>query len=261
MLLPWGLATVLFSPRGVYPVREGGWLARIATARSLAGLLIIIGAIVKFDPSALWRYPENTVNAASNTALIAIGVLLLVLLAAAVQVRGGQRLRAFRAMLRPLLTIALLVASIYALQSTRLISFGVEPPDAGYFGGSTGGQLTLNDFGFSILRNVASLWILVFFAVALVHISRSIYAVGDAHPKFTPLITVVLTLALLLIDLLGEFVPALQAILLEVNDPLLPSGVSLAIMAGGTASVIILCVLEFRQLGRDGWSLREGPWH
>ena len=255
------LATVLFSPRGVYPVREDGWLNRVSTARSFIGLVIIIGAIVKFDPSALWNYPENTVNAASNTALVAIAVLVVTLLVIAVQVRTGQRLRAYRAMCRPLLTIALLLGILYGLQSTRLIYVGVEPPDADYFGGSSGGPLTMNDFGFSILRNLASLWILLFFAVALFHISRSIYAVGDAHPKITPLVTIALTVILVLIDAFGDVFPALSAVLLDVQDPLLPSAVSLAIMAGGTLSVSILSWLEFRQLGRDGWSLRRGPWH
>lgn len=257
LLVPFWLAAVLFRPQGVYP-NEDRMLSVLSTVRGYLAVALVLAAIVRYDPQALWTYPTNTINSASNAAVVSIGVVLVVSLVVSVLVLPGHRRRASKALARPIFTIVLLLACLYGAERSGLVVIAVEPPALSEFGPS-GGTIGLDRFLLMMASNVAKLWLLAFFATALFFIAKHAYSVSDAHPKLTPLVTIASTVALIAVELLTVSGVALPG-LLPVDAARLPEPLALIISIVGTATVLGLATAEFIRLGRQGSSLRSGPW-
>ena len=264
--LPWQLARVLFGARELYPVRTGQVTA-LNRARGILGAIIVLGAIVRYDPRALLRYPTDTVNATSNVAVIAIGLVLLTSVVTLVIVQPHLRLRAARALLRPITTIAILIGITAGLVATRLVAIGTTPPPPGTFWtpqlDMSGGAEQFPTLLLIFAMNGLGVWLLIFLAVSTFLVAGNLFAVGDAHPRLVPVVTILVTVTLLGLQLIDEHVRPV-AFLLDVSEPLLPADLALALQVGGTVTVITVAAIEFVALGRRGsggpWRLRSGPW-
>lgn len=253
------LAWWIFASRSPYPSGPT-WLAVVARLRNVIAAVVVLGAALYWDPSSIAAYPTDSINALSNAGLISIGIVTAVCVVAGLLVRRGSRRIAARALCRPLLRIAVLIAVLLALRAFGIIVFDWEPDAIAELGATApSGPLTLNDFAFSAVRNIVTIWTFAFLATAIVLVSGSMFGVGDAHPRLGALAAIALTAVLLVLSLLSGFGVAVP-VLLDSGGATLPEFVAVLFTAIGVATTVALSVLEFRWWGRQGFRIRDGQW-
>lgn len=248
LLDPFHAAWVVFAARNVYLFDDrAGVLDRV---RGVAGVLVILGVTVRYDPSALLFAPAAALDSASNTALVSIAIAVALLGIAVGVVSGERRWAALRAAARPLAMMLVAAAIIGVLVVTGEIYLSPDAlPDQA--------ELDARGTWRQGLSFVLGVWLLPFITYGTYLVARDMWGIADAHPRLAPLASLALTVFFLVVDIADLGVGGL---LLDVSQPALPVRVSSALLATSAVVAVGTSVWAWWRLGRAGFTLRNGPW-
>lgn len=258
-LSPWGLAYAIFRSRSVYQ-HDDELIEAWNFWRRLLSLALFVGLVWRLDPTAFGSAPEVAVF---NVAQGAAWTVLVVLALCAVMpflVRGGNRLLAIRAGLRPGARLLMFAAVIYLT-----VRVGVVEYEGGRFGNTT--TLNVEDPWFipkTIGFLLGAVWVVIFLVVSMYFAAAGQLGIGDAHPALEPVAAVAVAWTLFL----GTRVGFLQDLTWGPDDasvfPRPPelvaeNGWSLPVTIIGLIGLTLLAAVEFGRANARH-PLLAGPW-
>jgi hypothetical protein len=249
LLSPRGLARYLFTPSGVYDqaTPADARLGRLALARSIVGVVVVAIVVVYYRGTTFNEYVDSQLGQSQNVMLFAAVAALLCCLISVVVVSGANRVRATRAVLRPLrviVTVIIVAAAILYYSARVRQQYG------------TGQEQDYREAILFIVINPIAIWLLVFIVSGLYYINKSTFSVGDAHPLLPSVATVAVVWTVILVDVASIHTPWSTVAV----GPSLPARVAQFLSVFGALTATVLAVAEFVGLRRAGVRFRTGTW-
>jgi hypothetical protein len=246
MLLPWFSAKYLFKPR-VGPLRKDRILDRIAFWRSLVAIVVVMIVTYRFQGAmgALAVLGENF-SKAMQTATAALFLLPVSFLVMLIVTRSGRRTQLLRGAARLLGRATLALAVIFF---PLIVSIAL-PSEVSYTNPDPGAAIlviVLVVFLAIPLVIFGFFWFWCLWGCTIYWAARTGFWTGEMNPLLAPIGT-----AFLLLLLNGYGIIAGDA-------PMIPHVLWLTLNICGTATSLVLSILEYRHLRSNGYRFRGGP--
>ncbi|MEV0624043.1 hypothetical protein AB0I81_62770 [Nonomuraea sp. NPDC050404] len=231
VLLPWRTAKFLFKPR-VGPSHMDRTLDRLTFWRAVVGTAVILAATLPYRDVVAGMSDLGLKMA--KTGGLAFVLLPLQILVMLIVTRAGHRLH-----LRP--GVLLLMGRLALALAVYLLMVAA----GGLIFGFLDNRTVSLDIGLVLI--VLFLWFGCFWGCTVYWAVRTGFWTGDVHPLLAPIAT---TGVMLLIS--GQE-------LIEHNTNDVPDWLWLTLNLCGTATALVLAVVEYRHLRSIGYRLRNGP--
>jgi hypothetical protein len=238
VLLPWLTAKFLFKPR-IGPLRKDRLLDRLAFWRSVVGLIVIM--IATYGYQDVLQVSNSTFWKAMETGAYALLLPPLSFLVILIVTRPGRRSQLMPGAGRLLGRTALALAFFF-LPFLGPNLFGSE---ANFRNPDPRAAVV---FLLAMLLAIAMIaWYCCFWCCTIYWAVRTGLWTGEIHPLLAPIGTAALVLVINGQELIGG----------DANG--VPYWLWLALNLSGTATSLLLSVLEYRHLRSVGYQFRSGP--
>lgn len=252
--MPWVWARLILKPADVYQLPGDARVEQLRFWRRFAWFLAFVLFATRFNPGALTRVPAFAVYSAAANAVVAVVVVIAACVFSVVLPEASVRLLAWRAIMRPLVRLALIGGVVGVLVWTDLLWIR-----DGYLGPPPMVIDPVKDDRLwpVLLAFTWSIWLLVLLASFVWYVAKYLLAVRDAHPVLEPVCTVAVAWVVFLaneIDFVRDIVHVVP------DEPPLfaetPSKMLFSVLT--VVSLTVLCAWEVKRMG--GFGLLRSRW-